>query len=178
MALRLAAGGAAGGTSTAAAGLFAAVLAGLALLSGWRPRRPSRTAWLGDIALGLGAGALLCALPLAHRLASGVPAVPRPAWGLVATWSLATLGVAIAEEVLLRGALYDAVHAACGTEVAAVLVAAVAFALIHLPLYGTGALPLDLGVGVFLGCLRLASGGVVAPATAHAAADLALWWVW
>jgi membrane protease YdiL (CAAX protease family) len=128
--------------------------------------------------LGLGGALLLCALPLAHRLSIGVAELPRPAWTALLTWSLATVCVAVAEEVLLRGAMVDALREAGGGEVAAVALAAVAFALLHLPMYGLVALPLDLGVGVFLGCLRVASRGVLAPATTHAAADLALWWVW
>jgi len=60
-------------------------------------------------------------------------------------------------------------------ELVAVLAGATAFALIHLPRYGAAALPLDLGVGVLLGGLRLLSGGTGAPATAHALADLASW---
>jgi membrane protease YdiL (CAAX protease family) len=178
MTLRLASGGAAGGTSQPAAVLFAGVLLALGVLSGWRPARAGWAARARGMALGLGGALLLCALPLAHRLWVGVPAVPRPAWGPLLAWSLATLCVAVAEEVLLRGALFDAVRRAGAGEAAAVAVAAMAFALIHVPLYGPTALPLDLGVGVLLGCLRVASGGVTAPATAHAGADLALWWVW
>jgi hypothetical protein len=44
-------------------------------------------------------------------------------------------------------------------------------------MYGWTAVPLDLAVGVWLGGLRLATGGVAAPATAHALADLAYWWL-
>jgi hypothetical protein len=37
--------------------------------------------------------------------------------------------------------------------------------------------PLDLGVGVWLGGLRLATGGVAASAIAHGLADLSTWWI-
>jgi membrane protease YdiL (CAAX protease family) len=178
MALRLGSGGAAGFTSQPAAALFAAVLVGLALCSGWRLTRPGWAVVARSGALGLGGALLLCTLPLAHRLWVGVPALPRPAWGVLATWSLAAVCVAVAEEVLLRGALFDVLREAGAGDAGAVTAAALAFALLHLPMYGAAALPLDLGVGVLLGCLRVASGGVTAPATAHAAADLALWWVW
>ena len=47
----------------------------------------------------------------------------------------------------------------------------------HVPFYGWHVVPLDLGVGVFLAGLRLASGSVAAPAIAHIVADLATWWV-
>lgn len=176
MGLRLGAG--AGWTSQPAGCLFAACLVGLALLSGWRPGPLRPGSVTAGLALGAGAAALLCALPLAHRLVTGASAPPLPALAALAPWSAATVAVAVAEEVLLRGALHDAVRAALSSDAAAVAIGAVAFALIHLPLYGVGALPLDLGVGVLLGCLRVASGGVAAPATAHALADVAVWWVW
>jgi membrane protease YdiL (CAAX protease family) len=84
--------------------------------------------------------------------------------------------IAVAEEALLRGVLMDAVTSWAG-DLAAVAVAAAAFALLHVPLYGWQAVPLDLAVGVWLGGLRLATGGIAAPATAHAVADLVAWWL-
>ena len=54
---------------------------------------------------------------------------------------------------------------------------AVLFALMHVPLYGWHVVPLDLGVGLWLAGLRLATGGVAAPAIAHTVADLATWWL-
>jgi membrane protease YdiL (CAAX protease family) len=59
----------------------------------------------------------------------------------------------------------------------AVLVTSVVFALMHVPLYGWHVVPLDLGVGLALGGLRIATRGVAAPAVAHAVADLATWWL-
>jgi membrane protease YdiL (CAAX protease family) len=61
--------------------------------------------------------------------------------------------------------------------VLAVAVPSLAFALMHVPLYGWQVVPLDLGVGVWLGGLRLATGGVAAPAMAHGLADLSTWWI-
>jgi membrane protease YdiL (CAAX protease family) len=61
--------------------------------------------------------------------------------------------------------------------VVAVVVTAVLFAALHLPLYGVGAMPIDLCAGVFLGSLRVASGGVVAPALAHVIADVGGGWI-
>jgi membrane protease YdiL (CAAX protease family) len=52
-----------------------------------------------------------------------------------------------------------------------------AFALMHVPIYGWGVVPLDLAVGLALGGLRLATGTVLAPIAAHAVADLATWWL-
>ena len=59
----------------------------------------------------------------------------------------------------------------------AVLVTSVVFALMHVPLYGWHVVPLDLGVGLWLAGLRLATGGIAAPAVAHTIADLATWWL-
>ena len=59
----------------------------------------------------------------------------------------------------------------------AVLVTSCAFALMHVPLYGWQVVPLDLGVGVLLGGMRLATGGIAAPVVAHLLADLSTWWL-
>ena len=84
--------------------------------------------------------------------------------------------VAIAEEWFLRGALYDAVSRVAGDNVA-IGVGALAFGLLHLPLYGWGAVPLDLAVGVLLGELRRVSGTPAAPAVTHVGADLVAWFL-
>ncbi len=52
-----------------------------------------------------------------------------------------------------------------------------AVGLLHVPLYGWTALPLDLAVGLLLGGLRMAAGGWGAQAVAHPVADLAGWWL-
>ena len=87
-----------------------------------------------------------------------------------------TVAVATAEEAFLRGALYDAVARARGVD-AAVVVGALAFAALHVPLYGWHAVPLDLAVGLALGALRVVTGTWTAPALAHAGADLVGWWL-
>ena len=56
--------------------------------------------------------------------------------------------------------------------VAAVVGSAVAFALVHLPAYGTAALPVDLGAGLLLSWQRFAAGRWTVPAVTHAAANL------
>jgi membrane protease YdiL (CAAX protease family) len=84
--------------------------------------------------------------------------------------------VAVAEEVLLRGALWEVAARRWGLP-AALAVTTGAFGLLHVPLYGWDALPLDLAVGLLLGGLRLAAGGWGAPAVAHTLADLAGWWL-
>ena len=114
----------------------------------------------------------------------GVPLVTGPSTRALtgmrpepfAAWLGVTILVVCAEEVLLRGALIDAVHEAFG-PVAAVLVSSAAFALMHVPLYGWGVMPIDLAAGACLAGLRYLSGGVAAPAVAHLLADLATWWL-
>jgi len=105
---------------------------------------------------------------------------PRSALVIVAVafapWAVATIVVATAEEAVLRGALFDA-SAERGGPVTAILVTSMTFALMHVPLYGWHVVPLDLGVGLILGGLRLLSGGIGAPALAHALADLATFWL-
>ena len=96
--------------------------------------------------------------------------------GSYAGWAVVTAVVATAEEAFLRGALHDAVARRGGADLA-VAVTAVAFAALHLPLYGWGAAPLDLAVGVALAAMRLVAGSWIAPAMAHAGADLLGWWL-
>jgi len=172
VALRVAVAGSVGSASAPAGVLFGALLLGVALAGGWRPGRPS---WRAAVA-GLGGAAVLLAVPVALRLA--VPPAFRlgsPAGGF-ALWAAVVTLVAVAEEALLRGALVGVLLRRTSAEVA-VGVAAVAFALLHVPVYGWVALPLDLAAGVWLGGLRLVSGGAGAPALAHTVADLATWWL-
>jgi membrane protease YdiL (CAAX protease family) len=141
----------------------------VALASGWRPVPERRSA----VAVGAAGGAVLVVLALMTRsspLPSLAPAV------VFAPWVAATILVATAEEVLLRAALFVELDRSLGTF-GAVLGTSVVFALMHVPLYGWHVVPLDFGVGLWLAGLRLATGGIVAPATAHALADLATWWL-
>lgn len=165
--------------SVSAGILFAAVLAvGVALAGARGPRFwawSGSGAWAGrrSILLGAAGAVVLCAGPLAVHLHSPGGALPGqrlPVWALVVT------AVALTEEAFIRGALWDAVLGWRG-EVAALAVTTVAFAVLHVPFYGPAALPLDLAVGLLLGGLRMVSGGIGAPATAHVLADLAGWWL-
>jgi membrane protease YdiL (CAAX protease family) len=157
--------------SAFAAGLTLGVgLVGLALVMGWRGGRPKMSA----IVIGLAGGVVLVAAPLLTSDAPPAPPALHPV--PLAAWIAVTVVVASAEEVALRGALWHAAQEVHGPWLALVL-SSTAFALMHVPLYGWHVLPLDLGVGIFLGGLRLASGGVAAPAIAHAVADLLTWWV-
>jgi len=56
-------------------------------------------------------------------------------------------------------------------------VTTLAFALLHVPLYGWSVFLLDVAVGFALGTLRAITGTVLAPSVAHTVADLAGWWL-
>jgi hypothetical protein len=73
--------------------------------------------------------------------------------------------------------LFDAVQRRSGSDAAAVVVAAIAFAALHVPLYGWHVVPLDLAVGLVLGATRLVAGTWTAAGVAHVGADLAGWWL-
>jgi membrane protease YdiL (CAAX protease family) len=170
--LRTVVAGAAGAASERAAALFALLLLAAAVRAGWRP---GRIRWTG-VAWGLaGAAGLIVGPALLHI--AGVHPQPHLSGAGFPLWAVVVTGVAVAEEVLLRGVLFTAVEQAVGVK-AALVVTTILFALVHVPLYGISALPLDLAVGLWFGGLRVASGGVTAPATAHVLADLAGWWLW
>jgi len=160
------------------AGFAAGTVFGVLLLAGsralgWRAGRPSARHMATSLILGAATAAVLVALPAwLHPATAGIVGIRPQPW---AVWAGVTVLVALAEEVLLRGVLFDRALGAAG-PIAAVALTSVAFALLHVPLYGVGVVPLDLAVGVALGGLRLVSGGVTAPATAHVLADLATWW--
>ncbi len=93
------------------------------------------------------------------------------------TWAAIAALIATLEETAIRGALYRCWSEEVG-PVAAIVAGAVVFALIHLPRYGLGALPLDAAVGLALGGLRAVSGRVLPCAIAHTAANWGAWfWV-
>jgi membrane protease YdiL (CAAX protease family) len=150
--------------------LLLAVVAGVA--------RPSRRSIARPVAVGAVVGLAIVGAGLAGPALGGIPVIgglgrPAAAFG---PWVAVTIGVAVAEEAILRGALFDRVQRAGGAPLA-IVVTTVAFALLHVPLYGWHVVPLDLAVGLALGGLRLATGGFIAPAVAHALADLATWWL-
>lgn len=145
--------------------LFAVLLVAAAV--GARTRMPLRRRAFG---LGLAGAAVMC-LPV---LLSWSPRLV-PTDGFV-VWAAVVTTVAVAEEAFLRGTLYDAVSSVAGAN-AAIAVGAVAFALLHVPLYGWHVVPLDLAVGALLGELRRVSGTPAAPAVAHSGANLAAWFL-
>jgi membrane protease YdiL (CAAX protease family) len=149
---------------------FAAALLALAAGAGWRAGRPrAAPAFLGAA----GGAVLVLAWLTAHP---GMPIDLASMNAAIAIWTPVVAVVAVAEEVVLRGVLFDAVRD-WGGDGWALVATTVLFALIHLPLYGIGSLPLDLAVGLLLGGLRVVSGGVLAPAIAHVVADLAGGWL-
>jgi len=170
VALRQATGGGDPAASLPAALVFAGALLAVALATGWRVTGPGRT----STALGVAGGAVLVGAWLGVRGIAGIHLAP--ASSAMALWTPIVVAVAVAEEVALRGALFEAVRAV-GGDGPALLTTTLVFALIHLPLYGTGALPLDLAAGLLLGGLRIVSGGVLAPAVAHVIADIAGGWL-
>lgn len=158
--LRVAIGGPAVAQSTLASLVFAGWVHAAAGTRVPVSRSALRTGLLG--------GLLSAPVGLAHLVAL------RPLHGTAgfacgqsrSPWSPARRGVP-------RGTGYDAV---AGPAVA-LGVAAVAIALLHVPLYGWSVLPLDLAVGVVLGLLRSWSGTAAAPAVTHVDADLVGWFV-
>lgn len=172
-ALRTLAGGRLPAASFPAALLFAAALMALALAAGWRPRRDPR--WRRSALLGAAGAAVLLGAWLSAGAALPLHAAQH--LGALVAWTPVVTAVAVAEEVALRGALFSALLDRRGRPAAALAVSSLAFALLHVPLYGWQALPLDLAAGLFLGGLRLMTGGVTAPAAAHAIADLAAGWL-
>ena len=163
--------------------VFGLALLGLAASGRSLPRlgRPDERSARRLVAL-IGIGALpglglvgLALLAPAIATAPSFAGLGRPAAPFV-PWALVIVLVAVAEEVILRGVLFGRLLEASGAA-AAVVITSVVFALLHVPLYGWHVVPLDLGVGLALGGLRLVTRSVAAPAAAHAVADLATWWL-
>ena len=172
LAVRVGVAGGAGVRSVAAGAVFAVLLLGVvALADAGMLRRPGP--WRRQAVPGALGAVVLCVVPLVVHLRSGAP--PLPAGGFVG-WAVVVSAVAVGEEALLRGVLWEALVAWRG-EWVALGVSTVAFGLLHVPLYGWSVLVLDLVVGLLLGGLRMVSAGWGGPAVAHTLADLAGWWL-
>jgi membrane protease YdiL (CAAX protease family) len=143
-----------------AAGYLAMAAAALAVPAAARAghERPP-LGWAAPLGIGLAAVA-----------AAGIVAGPAPHPRVGAAAAGLGLLAAVAEEALFRRLLYLRLTR-YGTVVA-VLGSAVLFALVHLPAYGTAALPVDLGAGLLLSWQRSASGRWTVPAVTHAVANL------
>ena len=147
--------------------VFAACLFGITWFE--RPVAANESKWGSGRSLvaGLMVGALLLA-----PVVSG-PFSARPLSAFVPWAAIAAL-VATLEETSIRGVLYRQWAGEAGT-LAAIVVGAVVFALIHLPRYGLAAMPLDAAVGLALGGLRALTGRVLPCAVAHTVADWGAW---
>ena len=131
------------------------------------PARGRETPFFLAAAAGVVTGLVLL-LPVMGAGASGRPL--SGFWG----WGAAIVVIATLEEVVIRGRLQPA-WTAEGGLVAGLLLSAAVFALIHLPRYGLGAMPLDFAVGLALGGLRAVTGRVAPCAIAHVIADWGAW---
>jgi hypothetical protein len=146
--LRVVVGGEGVAQSFSAGLVFAGCLLFVSLATGTRVP-VSRSALL----VGLAGTALVCApVGLQHLLTF------RPVHGTTGfvSWAAVVTVVATAEEIV---------------------VGAVCFALLHVPLYGWHVVPLDLAVGLVLGGLRQGTGTPAAPAVTHVGADLVGWFL-
>jgi len=141
----------------ALAAVFGAILAASLLV----PAAPGRRRLHPGVVLIIGLLGLAGA-----ALAAGHP-VPIP----FGPWAIPlSLLAAVAEEALFRRAAYGALEPA--GAVVAIGVTSLLFALIHVPLYGVAAFPVDLGAGLLFGWQRWASGTWTTSAGTHAAANL------
>jgi membrane protease YdiL (CAAX protease family) len=163
--LRVLVGGDDVARSVSAGLVFAACLLVLVAASGTRVAVTRRAAALGLL------GVLVVCLPVGL----GQLVALRPLHGTdgFLVWAAAVTVVAASEELFLRGALFDALP----RPWPAVVVGAVVFALMHVPLYGWHVVPLDLAVGLVLGGLRVEAGTPMAPAVTHVGADLVGWFL-
>jgi membrane protease YdiL (CAAX protease family) len=140
------------------------------------PRRASRAqrpvgllSWLAAAGLGVAAVLLAGRLPilLGLRAHGAERLVAHAAPAAVA----ASVVAAVAEEIFFRRLVYGWLDASWGTA-AAICGSAVAFAAIHVPVYGLAVLPIDLAAGLLFGWQRWMTGGWSASGLTHVAANL------
>jgi membrane protease YdiL (CAAX protease family) len=140
---------------------MAAGFAGLLALSlaVTQPRGRAVLPW--PLVLVVGVGAVVAGA----FVGGAAPPVPHTA-------TLTALGAAaaVAEEAFFRRFIYGGL--ARWGPVVAVLGSALLFALVHVPIYGVVAFPVDLGAGLLLSWQRWASGSWSVPATTHVVANL------
>ncbi len=143
---------------------LAAVLGAIWLASCLIPVPHERVA-MSRVTQGVVLGAGLVALGAAIAVTG--PPLPLP----LSPWALPlTVLAAIAEEALFRRAAYGALLG-FGVPVA-IIGSALAFGLLHVPLYGVAVLPVDIGAGLLLSWQRWVSGTWTVPAATHAAANV------
>ena len=133
---------------------------------------------VGEVRVGAlgGVRSLVAGLMVGAILLAPVVSGPLSGRPLGAFWPWAAIAALVAtlEETSIRGVLYRQWAGEAGT-VAAIVVGAAVFALIHLPRYGLTAMPLDAAVGLALGGLRALTGRVLPCAVAHTVADWGAW---
>jgi membrane protease YdiL (CAAX protease family) len=133
------------------------------------PSRPGAPlAWLGALALGV------AAVQVASRLPALLGLGPQGAGALIRRAGVAAAGAgvvaAVAEEAFFRRLVYG--WLASRGPLAAICGSALAFAAIHVPVYGLAVLPIDTAAGLLLGWQRWATGGWSASGLTHVAANL------
>ena len=150
-----------GGLPSGRVALFALAYAAIGIAALAVPAAREQPRLAPPIVLGIG----LVSIAISAVVA-GSP-VPAP-------WTSAALPLsllaAVAEEALFRRVLYGRLIRL--GAVAAIAITAVVFALVHLPAYGTSAIPVDLGAGLLFGWQRWASGSWTVPAATHGVANL------
>jgi membrane protease YdiL (CAAX protease family) len=109
------------------------------------------------------------ALGVLTFLVARVTAAPLPTPVVPLTVG-ATIVAAVAEELFFRRLVYG--WLAPAGDALAIGGAAALFAVVHIPAYGLRALPVDLAAGALFGWQRWATGGWIAPALTHAAANV------
>ena len=138
--------------------------------------RPSRalhpssaTNWLTAVALGL------AVMLIAARLPGLLGMAPHGAGRIVVRAAPAAVAAsvvaAVAEEVFFRRLVYGWLASSWGAAVA-ICGSALAFAAIHVPVYGFAVLPIDTAAGLLLGWQRWMTGGWSASGLTHVAANL------
>jgi membrane protease YdiL (CAAX protease family) len=89
------------------------------------------------------------------------------------SWAFgANVVAAVAEEAFFRRFVYGWISAR--SEDLAIVIAGILFAVIHIPIYGIGVLPIDLAAGMLLGWQRRESGTWLSPAITHVIANIIL----
>jgi membrane protease YdiL (CAAX protease family) len=154
---------------TAAVGLVG-LLAPIDAPTPARDAHPASVAnWLSAVALGL--VAMLVAARLPGLLGLQAHGAQRLVFRVAPAAVAASVVAAVAEEMFFRRLVYGWLAASRGAAVA-ICGSAVAFAAIHVPVYGVAVLPIDTAAGLLLGWQRWMTGGWSASGLTHVAANL------
>ena len=125
--------------------------------------------WLTAVAIGL------VAMLIAGRLPGLLGMAPHGAGRILVRAAPAAVAAsvvaAVAEEIFFRRLVYGWLASSWGAAVA-ICGSALAFAAIHVPVYGFAVLPIDTAAGLLLGWQRWITGGWSASGLTHVAANL------